>query len=278
MASRIGTSEELDSPPRGSAPNASEGKEMSRADPPFRGRSAGLLIIGNEVLSGKVADENGPFLLGRLRSLGVEVRRLCTVSDDLDEIVWGVRQLKQRCDWIITTGGVGPTHDDVTVAAVAAALARPVVRAPELEALIRSYLGDSPPPEAFRMADVVEGAELLYAEGTRLPAIVVERVALLPGVPALMRRQFEVLAPRLETDPFVLRQVFLDVGEPAIASLLGRIARSHPGVAIGSYPRFDREADHRVKLTLEARDPAAVEAALDALLAALPRASVLRTA
>ncbi len=240
--------------------------------------SAGLLIIGNEILSGRVADENGPFLLGRLRGLGVEVRRLCVVSDDLDEIVWGVRALRRQCDWVITTGGVGPTHDDVTVAAVAAALGREVVRAPELEALIRSALGDSPPAEAFRMADTVAGAELLYADGTRLPAMIVDRVALLPGVPALMRRQFEMLAPRLECDQFVLRQVFLDVGEPVIAAALGRVAKDHPRVAIGSYPCFDRQADHRVKLTLEARDRAAVEAALENLLAALPKGSVLRTA
>jgi molybdenum cofactor synthesis domain-containing protein len=240
--------------------------------------SAGLLIIGNEVLSGRVADENGPFLLGRLRGLGVEVRRLCIVSDDVDEIVWGVRALRRQCDWVITTGGVGPTHDDVTVGAVAAALGREVVRAPELEALIRAALGDAPPPEAFRMADTVAGAELLYSDETRLPAMIVDQVALLPGVPALMRRQFEMLAPRLERAPFVLRQVFLDVGEPVIAAALGRVAKSNPRVAIGSYPCFDRGADHRVKLTLEARDRAAVETAMDALLATLPRGSVLRTA
>jgi molybdenum cofactor synthesis domain-containing protein len=239
--------------------------------------SAGLLIIGNEVLSGRVADENGPFLLGRLRGLGVEVRRLCIVSDDLDEIVWGVQTLRQRCDWVITTGGVGPTHDDVTVGAVAAALGRQVVRVPELEALIRSALGDSPPPEALRMADTVAGAELLYSDETRLPAMIVDQVALLPGVPSLMRRQFETLAPRLECAPFVLRQVFLDIGEPVIAAALGQVARDNPRVAIGSYPSFDQRADHRVKLTLEARDRAAVETALEALLATLPRGSVLRT-
>jgi len=248
---------------------------LAEANP--RALSAGVLIIGNEILSGKVADENGPFLLGRMRGLGVEVRRLAIVADELDEIVWGLRGLRQRCDWVVTTGGVGPTHDDVTVAAVAAALGRTVVRSPELEALVRSTLGEGAPAEALRMADTVAGAELIYAEGTRLPAMVVDRVAVLPGVPALMRRQFEVLAPKLEGAPFVLRQVFLDVGEPAIAATLGRIAKDNPRVAIGSYPCFDRGADHRVKLTLEARDRAAVEAALQTLLGALQPGSVMRT-
>ena len=224
-----------------------------------------------------MADENGPFLIGRLRGLGVEVRRLVVVSDDTDEIVWSLRSLRQRCDWVLTTGGVGPTHDDVTIAAVAAALGREVVRSPALAALLRNALGDTAPPEAFRMADIVDGAELIYAAGTRLPAMVVDRVAVLPGVPALMRKHFEVLAPRLEGPPFILRQVFLDVGEPAIAAALGRVARDNPTVAIGSYPTFDRRTDHRVKLTLEARDGGAVEHALEALLATLPPGSVLRT-
>lgn len=239
--------------------------------------SAGILVIGNEVLSAKVVDENGPFLLGRLRALGVGVRQLVTVTDELDQIVAALRALRRGCDWIFTTGGIGPTHDDVTVAAVAAALGRRVAQAPELAALVRGYLGDAAPPEAFRMANVVEGAELVFAAGTRLPAIVVDRIAILPGVPALMRRQFEVIAPRLQASPFLLRQVFVGVGEPAIAAALDRVAQAHPAVGLGSYPRFEADADHRVKLTLEGRDRAAVERALADLLAALPPGSVLRT-
>ena len=240
--------------------------------------SAGILVIGNEVLSAKVADENSPFLLGRLRSLGVEVPRVCTVGDEIEEIAWALRSLRQRCDWVFTTGGIGPTHDDVTVHAVAAALGRRVVREPTIEALIRGYLGAGAPAAAFRMADVIEGCELIETDGMRLPTMVVDRVALLAGVPALMRSQFESLTGHLSGRPFILREVFLDAGEPAIAAALSGIATAHPRVAIGSYPRFDRGADHRVKLTLEARDREAVEAALTALLAALPVGSVLRTA
>ncbi len=239
--------------------------------------TAGILVIGNEVLSAKVADENGPFLLGRLRSLGVEVPRLLTVGDQLDEIVWGLETLRSRCDWVFTTGGVGPTHDDVTIAAVAAALGRKVVRAPELVALVKGYLGDSPPPESLRMADVVEGTELVTHESSRLPTLVVERVVLLPGVPALMRRQFEVVAARLTSRPFLLRQVYLDATEPEIAAALDRVALVHPRVAIGSYPTFESGADHQVKLTIEGRDSGAVEAAFNDVVDAMPKGSVLRT-
>ncbi len=238
--------------------------------------SAGLAIIGNEILSAKVVDENGPFLLGRLRALGVEVRRQLTVADEIDEIVWAIGSLRGSADWVLTTGGVGPTHDDVTIAGVARALGRKVVRSPELSGLVLSHFGPRVEEAAYRLADVPEGAELLFQPGIPFPVPLVDRVALLPGVPQLCRLQFEALAPRLHGRPFTLRVVFVSAGEPAIAAALGAVAADHPAVAIGSYPRFDRGADHRVKLTLESRDGAAVTAALTDLLARLPPGCVLR--
>ena len=248
------------------------------------GPSAAVVIVGNEVLSGKVRDENGPFLLERLRGAGVEARRLLTVADEIDEIVWALRSLRGEVDWILTTGGVGPTHDDVTVAGAAAALGRRVVRPEALAERVRRHvgaevsegLGRSIPEAALRLADVPEGAELLFQEGIWLPLIVVERIALFPGVPALCRLQFEALAPRLRGSPFTLRSVYVSSSEPEIAAALDAVADSHPSVALGSYPRFDSEADHRVKLTLESRDGTAVDRALRELLDRLPRGSVIR--
>ena len=238
--------------------------------------SAAVVIVGNEILSAKVRDENGPFLLSRLRELGVEARRLLVVADEIDEIVWAVASLRRQVDWILTTGGVGPTHDDVTVAGVARALGRRVVRHPELVALVERHYGAGVEPAAFRLADVPEGAELVYRPGLWIPALQVERIVLLPGVPALCRVQFESVAPRLGGRPFTLRAVYVSAGEPAIAAALDAVADGHPHVALGSYPRFDREADHKVKLTLESRDAAAVAKALDELLARLPEGCVLR--
>ncbi len=116
--------------------------------------SAALVIVGNEILSAKVRDENGPFLVARLRELGVEVRRLLVVADEIDEIVWAITSLRGQVDWILTTGGVGPTHDDVTVAGVARALGRRVVRNPELTKLVERHYGASVEAAAFRLADV----------------------------------------------------------------------------------------------------------------------------
>jgi molybdenum cofactor synthesis domain-containing protein len=236
---------------------------------------AGVIIIGSEVLTAKVADENGPFLLGRLRALGVSVSRLVTVGDEVDEIVWAVRALRSRDDWIFITGGVGPTHDDITVAAVARALGRRVERSPDLIALLRRHAGDDLPEEALRMANVVAGTELIPVDQTRLPAMVVDRIALLPGVPALARRQFEAIAPRLQSPAVILREVYVDAYESVIAAALDRVAIANPAVDIGSYPQFDA-GEYKVKLTLESRDGAAVQIAVEALLSALPHGSVVR--
>jgi molybdenum cofactor synthesis domain-containing protein len=242
--------------------------------------SAAVVIIGNEILSAKVQDENGPFLLERLRGLGVGTRRLLTVGDEIDEIVWALASLRGSVDWIITTGGVGPTHDDVTVAGVARALGRKVVRSPELVKLVEGHYGAGVEAAAFRLADVPEGAELVFQPGIWIPALVVasgdQQIVLLPGVPQLCRIQFEAIVPRLEGRPFTLRAVYVSAGEPAIAAALDQVAEEHPAVALGSYPRFDREADHKVKLTLESRDAAAVAKALGDLLQKLPPGCVLR--
>jgi molybdenum cofactor synthesis domain-containing protein len=241
--------------------------------------TAVLVVVGNEVLAAQVTDENGPWAARRLRELGVRLLAIHTVPDRIDDIVDVVDRARRRADWVFTSGGVGPTHDDVTVGAVARALGRPVARSPELAAAIRAlhrehHAGAEPPEAALRMADVPEGTRLL-GDG-RYPTLVAANVVMLPGVPEFFRYQFERIAHLLEAPPFQLAQVFVSVGEGVIAPALDRVANAHPAVEIGSYPRFD-DADHRVKVTLEAKDRARVAAALAALLAELPPGTVVRT-
>jgi molybdenum cofactor synthesis domain-containing protein len=239
--------------------------------------TASLVVVGSEVLSAKVEDENGPFLARRLRELGVELRSVATVADRVDDIVEAVDRERRRVTWLFTSGGVGPTHDDVTVPAVARALGRPVVRHPPLVAAIaelhRRHQGGEPPEAALRMADVPAGTALVGDQG--FPTLCVENVVMLPGVPRFFKYQFERFAPMLAGAPFRLASVFVTVREERIAPALDAVALAHPAVEIGSYPRFD-DADHAVKLTVEARDLAAVRAALAALLAALPEGAVVR--
>jgi molybdenum cofactor synthesis domain-containing protein len=242
--------------------------------------TASLIVVGSEVLSAKVPDENGPYLARRLRQLGVELRALSVVADRLDDIVEAVDRERRRVDWLFTSGGVGPTHDDVTVAAVGRALGRPIRRLPALVEVIRTihrlhHRGEEPPEAALRMADVPEGAELLGDQG--YPTLRCANVVLLPGVPRFFAWQFERVAPLLTGTPFRLACLYLGVPEHLIAPALDAVANAHAAVEIGSYPRFDEGADHLVRLTVESRDLAAVEAALAALLAALPAGAVLRS-
>lgn len=244
----------------------------------MRAPTAALVVVGSEVLSAKVADENGPWLARRLRELGVELRAIATVADRVDDIVEAVDRERRRAGWLFTSGGVGPTHDDLTVAAVARALGRPLARharlAQAIDALHRHHHGGEPAPEAaLRMADVPVGTELVGDQG--YPTLVCGNVVLLPGVPRFFRYQFDRVAALLAGAPFRLAQVYLVVREERIAGSLAAVAVAHPGVELGSYPQFD-DGDHLVRLTVESRDLAAVEAALRALLGALPAGAVLR--
>lgn len=241
--------------------------------------TAAVLVIGNEVLSAKVRDENGPFLARRLRELGVQLLSIRTLPDRTDAIVEAVDAERRRATWVFTSGGVGPTHDDLTVPAVALALHRPlVVCEPMLEALRamhQRHTGDPDLPEpARRMALLPEGTRLLGDPS--FPTLAVENVVLLPGVPEFLRLQFEQLAPDLASPPFRLACVYVRLGEDRLAPLLDAVALAYPAVDIGSYPRFDA-ADHRVRVTLEAKDPREVEEALRALLASLPDGALVRT-
>jgi len=244
-------------------------------------KTAAVIVIGNEVLSGKTRDENAQYLIGRLRELGVELCRIHIVPDELQAIGDAVRGTYRKFDHVFCSGGIGPTHDDITVEAVALALGVPVTRSQALVALIEAHYRDrngdgSLPPEAYRLAEIPEGARLISHAGIWYPAIAFEELYLLPGVPMLFRRQFDALADRFRDAPFHLRQLFLSVGEVPIAAALDAVVARNPEVSIGSYPRFDPESDYRVKLTVESREAAAVERALADLKGALPAGSVLR--
>jgi len=241
--------------------------------------SAALLVVGNEVLSAKVRDENGPWAARRLRELGVRLLAIHVVADEALDIGAAVNAERRRASWVFTSGGVGPTHDDITVSAVAAALGRPLVRLAPLEMAIREihrrHHGEEELPEvALRMADVPEGTRLLGDPS--FPTLAVENVVMLPGPPRFFRYQFEQVAPLLTGPPFRLATVFLAVGEERFAAILAAAAKAHPGVEVGSYPQFDEVTDHRVRVILESRDAGAVRAALRALLAELPREWVIR--
>ena len=245
-------------------------------------RTAAIVVIGDEVLAGKVDEQNASWLIRRLRGLGVSLRRIFVVPDERDAIGEAVAASVGTYDHVFCSGGIGPTHDDVTVSAVAHALGVPVVRSETLATLIQAHhpgrRGDGQlPPEAFRLAEIPQGARLIANAEIWYPVIACDELYLLPGVPMLFRRQFDAMAERFRDAPFHLRALYLGVGEVPITAALDAVVKRHPQVSIGSYPRFDAEADHRVKLTVESRDGHAVARAFADLEQSLPEGSILRS-
>lgn len=235
---------------------------------------AGIVIIGNEILSGKFADENAAFLIGELRSLGVELGRISVIPDDETDIAETVVRHAARFDAVFTSGGVGPTHDDVTMAGIARGFGVGVVRHPVLMDLLRAYYGDRLTDGHLRLADVPEGSEMVHGTDPVWPVTLFRNVYILPGVPALFRRKFLQVKGRFASRPFHTGRVYVMADEATIAAELTRVVEAHPAARFGSYPRFD-ETDFRVLLTVESQDEAAARAACTALVAAL-QAHVVR--
>lgn len=235
-------------------------------------KTAGIVIIGDEILSGKFADENAQFLIGAFAGLGVELRRVSIIPDELDDIADTVRRFSERFDWVFTSGGVGPTHDDVTMAGVARAFGTRVVVHPALEQVLRDYWGAAMPEANIRLAEVPEGADLVDgppgSTTARWPVVRYRNVYILPGVPRLFRQKFLDIQERFRCTPMTCARVYLNADEGTFADRLDEVVAAHPGVKIGSYPRHG-EQDYLVLLTVESRDPSALTGAIARIEAAL---------
>ena len=240
------------------------------------GTRAAFLVIGNEILTGKVVEENVPFLARELFGMGITLARIVVCADDEAVIAADVRALRSTHDIVFTSGGVGPTHDDVTIPAVARSFDRPLVRDPVLEGRIREHFGVRTTEGHLRMAEMPEGGELVASEKISWPVLRVENVWVLPGVPSIFRLKFELLRDRLVRGvPFQTRAIFTMCDEGEIAALLEDVERRFAGVTIGSYPRLG-DRDYTVKITVDGREAAQVDAAVDALLAALAPDRIVR--
>jgi len=237
--------------------------------------TAAILVIGNEILSAKVQDENGPFLARELRALGVELRRIETVPDEVPLIADGLARCRSQARWVFTSGGIGPTHDDVTIAAVAQAFGRGVVHDERTLELLRSRFGEPLKPALRRLAEVPEGARVEFHEGYLFPVISIENVVILPGVPSLLREGFQRIRDRFRVAPIHGKALYFTVSESTLAEHLDATVARFPAVGIGSYPRFD-PADHRVKVTFDGRDAEQVRAACEFLKARLPAEAIVR--
>jgi molybdenum cofactor synthesis domain-containing protein len=238
-------------------------------------KTAGIILIGNEILSGKVVDANASYLCRELRALGVDVRRISVIPDEVDLIAAEVAEFSRSFDVVFTSGGVGPTHDDVTMYGVARAFGVPVVRDARLVQMLERYAKGRLNEARLRMADVPEGAELMAGETLMFPAVVVKNIYVLPGVPEIFRQKFEALKERFRESPFHLCSIFVNVPEGTLADYLNELLRGHPDLLLGSYPELSNP-EYKVKVTLESKDREYVTRAVEQLLEQLPPGSVVR--
>jgi molybdenum cofactor synthesis domain-containing protein len=238
-------------------------------------KTAGIILIGNEILSGKTRDENAAYLCRELRALGVEVRRIVVIPDEVPLIAEEVATFTKSFDLVFTSGGVGPTHDDVTMEGVARAMAVPIVRHPDLVALLERYYRGTVTDAALRMAEIPEGAELVTGGALRFPTILMRNVYVLPGVPEIFRKKFDALRERFRDQPIHLKNVFVRIGEGTLADYLNRLLEGFPLLQVGSYPELSNP-EYQVKVTLESRDHGYLEQALTELLARLPADAVVK--
>jgi len=227
-----------------------------------------ILLIGNEILSGKVEEQNAQYLVRELRTLGADVRRIEVVPDDPADIAATVKALAGRFDVVFSSGGVGPTHDDVTLASIATAFGMTMERNAELESLLRRTMGAALHERDLRMADLPSGARLEYGPrpvpGT-WPVVVVRNVWVLPGVPSIFRRKFESVRELFRSPPIFGAAVYSLAPESLIADTLDAVVSAFPDVEIGSYPHLDA-VEYRVKITLDGRQEGHVREATHALI------------
>jgi molybdenum cofactor synthesis domain-containing protein len=235
--------------------------------------TACVLLIGDEILSGRTQDANLQYFAVRFARLGVRLKEARVIPDDPDVIVAALNAARAQYSYVITTGGIGPTHDDITTACVARAFGRNVVRHVGVVARMTAYFGDRLNEARLKMAEIPDGPDvsLIESETTIAPGFRIENVFVLAGVPSIAHAMFEALAPQLKGGaPMLSGSVGAGVKEGDIASGLTDIQNRYPAVALGSYPSMKDGAFH-TSIVGRATDPAVLEKALDEV-AALMRA------
>ncbi|GIL41375.1 competence/damage-inducible protein A [Roseiterribacter gracilis] len=230
---------------------------------------AAILVIGNEILTGRTKDANLPFLAERLEARGIRLAEARVVRDVEDEIIAALDALRGRYDYVFTSGGIGPTHDDLTAAAVARAFGRKLVRDAEAVRRLTVHYGGEEhlTPPRLKMTDIPEGASLIDNPVSAAPGFRVENVFVLAGVPKILQAMYDQLEPSLLGGaPRDKRTVRTALFESRIAEPLAAIAETYAAVEIGSYPWF-RLGQGGVALVLRSADAAALTQATDAVIA-----------
>jgi len=237
--------------------------------------TAAILIIGDEILSGRTRDANTHFLAENLTEKGIGLREIRVVSDDHDEIVAAVRALSSRYDHLFTSGGIGPTHDDITAEAVAAAFGAPIGVRDDARAILQAHYqksGTELNTARLRMARIPDGATLIDNPISAAPGFTLQNTHVMAGVPAIFQIMVGSLLPKLTGGAPVLSQSLrIERPEGEIAGPLSEIAAAHPKVSFGSYP-FIQNGRFGANIVARCQDRAMLDAGVSALRAAFPEA------
>src|ERR1700744_5781744 len=229
--------------------------------------TAGILVIGDEILSGRTKDKNIGFIAEYLTNIGIDLKEVRVVADDEVDIIAALNALRHRYDYVFTTGGIGPTHDDITADAVAKAFGVGIDHHPEGGARCRDRWGAADLNEArLRMARIPEGAELIQSATILAPGFKLGNVIVMAGIPTIMQAMMDIVAPKLKSGVKMLSDsVRANAREGDIGGPLRLIAGAHPDTIIGSYPFMDENQKPNTNLVVRSRDPDKLAAAMNAV-------------
>jgi molybdenum cofactor synthesis domain-containing protein len=235
--------------------------------------TAGLLVIGDEILSGRTKDMNIGFIAEYLTNIGIDLKEVRVVSDDEADIIAALDPLRHRYTYVFTTGGIGPTHDDITADAIAKAFGVGIDHHPDVVARFRERWSEQDLNEArLRMARIPDGAELIQSATILAPGFKLGNVIVMAGVPSIMQAMMDIVSPKLKSGVRMLSEtVRANAREGDIGGPLGGIAKLHPDTVIGSYPFIDEDQKPNTHLVVRSRDAdklAAAMAAVKEMLAA----------
>jgi molybdenum cofactor synthesis domain-containing protein len=221
--------------------------------------TAALLVIGDEILSGRTKDKNIGYIAEYLTAVGIDLMEVRVVGDDETAIVDALNALRSRYTYVFTTGGIGPTHDDITADCVAKAFGVSIDVDPRALAILEERVkatGSQMNEARLRMTRIPKGADLVLNKVSGAPGIWIGNVIVMAGVPSIMQAMLDEVAPKLKTGLRMLSETVLaNAREGDIGSQLGEIAKANPDVAIGSYPFFDPQRGPNTNVVLRARDP-----------------------
>jgi FAD synthetase len=238
------------------------------------GKTAGIIIIGDEILSGKIHDHNSFFMAKELWSHGIYVRRICIIPDSIDEIAKEVKSFSDNFDYVFTSGGIGPTHDDVSIEGISKAFKVKTIISSTLRKILEQR-HSTLTPEQLKMAEIPEGAELVNDGTLAFPLIKFKNIFIFPGIPEFLKKKFSVIVNLFNEPLILMKKVYVNESESTIASILNEILIHLTDVKIGSYPVLDN-IDYRVMVTLESLNKDNLASALKMLLERLPKEKIVR--